>query len=139
MLALSLTLPPSLLVSASSCLLASAFVVWLCPLFWVLCLLGAPDTVRASYNGAFCLTVRLRLRRPLRGYARAPAAGMSAPAPKPSASSGLNAGCAALRFVAWFPILVCRSFLSSVPPVGGVPLWATSIEGHLYFVIQNSF
>ena len=64
---------------------------------------------------------------------------MYASAPKPSASAGFNAGSPALRFAFWLAIPVCRSpSLVSAPARGG-PLWATSIEGHLYFVIENSF
>lgn len=131
MLALPLTLPPSSPVSVSFCLLASVFAVWLWPLSWVPCHLGAPVTMLTEQKGLFCSTGFLRLRRPLRGYARASAAGMSAPAPKPSASSGFDAGYAALRLAGWFSILVCRSPPLVCAPAGGGPLWATSIEGHL--------
>jgi hypothetical protein len=55
---------------------------------------------------------------------------MSAPAPKPSASSGFNAGSPALRFASWLTILVCRSPSLVFAPARGGPLWATSIEGH---------
>lgn len=56
---------------------------------------------------------------------------MSAPAPKPFASSGFNAGSPALRFVSWLTILVCRFPSLVFASARGGPLWATSKEGLL--------
>lgn len=135
MLALPLTLPPSSRVLVLFCLSPSGFAVWPWPLFWAPCPLGVPGTMRVEQGGSFCLTGCLRLCRPLRGYARASAAGMSAPAPKPSASSGFYAGYPALRLAGWFSIFVNTNrpalLVSFSLPRRGGPLWATSIEGHL--------
>ena len=121
MLASSLTLLLSLLVSVSFCLFLSGFAVWLWPLSSVPCPPGVLGITLVD------LCSLCEDRRSLYAFA-----------PEPSSSSCLNAGPQLFWLPALFSFLVCR--FSSRLAVSFVSLYrATSIERHLFFVIQNSF
>ena len=121
MLASFLTLLLSLPVLASSSLFLSACAAWRWLLFWGPCPLGVLGTTLVDLC-SLCEDMR----------------SMYAFAPGPSASSCLNAGPGPLWFSALFSFLVCR--FPSRLAVSFVSLYrATSIERHLFFVIQNSF